>query len=58
MPMVASGYEPLLICLGLLLACLSIAKARPIARHIPVWIEGRGPPIHSSLPSLVHASRI
>jgi hypothetical protein len=45
MPFAASGYVPLLICLGLLIAFLSLLAPRPVARHIPVWIQSRGPPV-------------
>ena len=41
---VAAGYVPLLICLGLLLAYLSLIAPLPVTRPIPVWIESRGPP--------------
>lgn len=45
MPMQATGYVPLLICLGLLLAFLSVLSPLPPTRPIPVWIESRGPPL-------------
>ena len=41
----ASGYVPLLICLGLLVAFLSLLAPRPITRQALVWIESRGPPV-------------
>lgn len=44
MPLAPSGYVPLLICFGLLLAFLSLLTPTPAARHVFAWIESRGPP--------------
>lgn len=40
-----TGYVPLLIFLGLLLAFLSLVTPPPFTRPLPVWIESRGPPV-------------
>jgi hypothetical protein len=44
MQIAVAGYVPLLICLGLLLAFLSLITPPLFARPVPVWIESRGPP--------------
>jgi hypothetical protein len=41
----AAGYIPLLICLGLLLAFLSLLSPRPATPQAFAWIESRGPPV-------------
>jgi hypothetical protein len=46
MQIAVAGYVPLLICLGLLLAFLSLITPPPFTRPVPVWIESRGPPVH------------
>lgn len=43
--MVVCGFVSLLICLGLILTRIRINAARPAPRYVPVWIEGRGPPV-------------
>jgi hypothetical protein len=45
MPLSVAGYVPLLICLGLLVAFLSLITPPPVTRCAPVWIESRGPPV-------------
>jgi hypothetical protein len=42
----ATKYIPLLICLGILVAFLSLLTPRPRALREAVWIEGRGPPAY------------
>lgn len=44
MQIVVTGYVPLLICLGLLLAFLSLLTSQPSTRMALIWIECRGPP--------------
>lgn len=46
MQIAVTGYVPLLICLGLLLAFLSLITPPPFTRRVPVWIESRGPPVY------------
>jgi hypothetical protein len=44
MPLATTGCVLLLICLGLLLAFLTLLTPRPMARQAFGWIESRGPP--------------
>jgi hypothetical protein len=44
MPMLAAGWIPILICLGLLIAFLSLLDTPLIPRPLPARIDCRGPP--------------
>ena len=44
MPMLAAGWTPILICLGLLIAFLTLLDAPLISRPAPSRIDCRGPP--------------
>jgi len=44
MPAISTGVVPLLICLGLLIACLSQLTSPLISQHSPLFVDCRGPP--------------
>jgi hypothetical protein len=42
----AAGFTPILICLGLFLAFLSLLDSPLLGRLLPARIDCRGPPFH------------
>ena len=45
-PMLSTGYVPLLVCLGLFIAFLTLLTERPAAARLLARIDCRGPPAH------------
>jgi hypothetical protein len=45
MPVMATGWAPLLICLGLIAAFLSLLSTPLLQQSIPLRIDCRGPPV-------------
>ena len=52
MQFVAMGWVPLLICLGLLVAFLTLLQSPLISRASPARIDCRGPPVFPLIPSI------
>ena len=48
-PGLAAGAVPLLVYFGLLVAFLTLLAPRPVSVRVPLRIDCRGPPPHSSL---------
>ena len=52
LPLLAPGWVPLLVALGLFIAFLSLLPAPLVSRRSPARIDCRGPPAGSLLPVL------
>jgi hypothetical protein len=44
LPILSAGWLPLLVCLGLFIAFLSLITPPPISCRVPVRLDCRGPP--------------
>jgi hypothetical protein len=53
MPFVSIGWVPILVCLGLLVAFLTLLDTPLIHRPAPVRIDCRGPPVSGSFHSVI-----
>lgn len=50
-PLLSGGWTPILICLGLFVAFLTMLSARPAAQRVRARIDCRGPPALLPVPA-------